>query len=272
MKLLIVNDMEGATGVVDWSQVMDGHPAYERFCRILTGDVNAAIQGAFKGGADEVTMTDGHNYARNLFIEQLDTRASLNYGSPSYLSMVQGVDQGVDAIMFVAYHARAGTLNAILCHSWSLNTTNIWINGRVVGEFGLNGSVAGSFGVTPLMVTGDLAVCNEARELVPDVETVCVKTASGRYAANCLPPAVTQRMIEEASERAVRRFLQGQAPKPIRVDTPVTIRVEFVTPNQADKASTLPNTVRVNGCTIDITAPDMVSAYRSFQAAAALGQ
>lgn len=272
MKLLIVDDMEGTTGVVDWKQVMEGNPEYDRFCKVLTGDVNAAVRGAFKGGADEVFVTDGHNYARNLLIEELDPRAKLNYGAPSSLSMVQGVDQDIDAIMFIAYHARAGALNAVLCHSWSLNTTNIWINGRVVGEFGLNGSVAGSFGVPPLMITGDKAVCEEALEMVPDLETVCVKVAGGRYAAQCLPPAVTHKMIEDGAEKAVKRFLDGKSPKPIVFDTPVTMRVEFVTPNQADKASILPETIRLDGRTIEFTRNDMVSAYHTFQAAAALGR
>ena len=113
MKLLIVDDMEGATGVVDWRHVFEEYPEYPRFCKLLTGDVNAAVRGAIKGGASEVVVTDGHNYARNLMIEDLDPRARLNYGAPSYLSMVQGVDQGVDAIMFIAYHARAGTPDAV---------------------------------------------------------------------------------------------------------------------------------------------------------------
>ncbi|MCE5208754.1 MAG: M55 family metallopeptidase [Chloroflexi bacterium] len=272
MKLLIVDDMEGATGVIDWSQVMDDQPDYQRFRKVLTGDVNAAIRGACKGGADEIVVSDGHNYARNLLIEELDPRANLNYGSPSSLSMVEGVDKNVDAIMFIAYHARAGTLKAVLCHTWSLNTTNVWINGRITGEFGLNSSVAGSFGVPPLLLTGDRAVCQEALEWVPDLETVCVKTASGRYAAECLPPEKTQVMIEEAACKAVQRFLKGQAPKPIVVDTPVVIRVEFTTPNQADSACILPNTTRVDGRTLDITAPDMVTAYNSFRAVASLGR
>lgn len=271
MKLLIVDDMEGATGVVDWCQVMDDEPEYQRFRRLLTGDVNAAVRGAFKGGADQVVVTDGHNYARNLLIEELDPRVRLNYGSPSYLSMVQGVEQGVDAIMFVAYHARASAHNAILCHSWTRQTTNIWINGRIVGEFGLNGSVAGHFGVAPLLITGDRAVCQEALELAPDLETVCVKVASGRYAAECLTPAVTGEMIEQAAERAVRRFLNGQAPKPIAVTKPVAMRVEFSIPNQADHASLLPNTARIDGRTIEFTQPDMVEAYLNFRAACSLG-
>lgn len=272
MKLLIVNDMEGATGVVDWSQVMADQPDYPRFCKVLTGDVNAAIHGAFKGGADEIIVTDGHNYARNLLIEELDPRVKLNYGAPSTLSMVEGVDKGVDAIMFIAYHARAGALKAVLCHTWSLNTTNVWINGRVTGEFGLNGAVAGSFGLPPLLLTGDLAVCQEAHELVPDLETVCVKTASGRYAAECLPPETTKVLIEDAACRAVKRFLNGQAPKPIIVDTPVTMRVEFTTPNQADGASVLPDAVRIDGRTLEFTSPDMLTAYRNFRVVASLGK
>lgn len=272
MKLLIVDDMEGTTGVTDWSQVMADGPDYPRFRSMLTADVNAAIRGAFKGGADEVVVTDGHNYARNIVIQELDPRVTLNFGSPSSLSMVEGVDKGVDAIMFLAYHARAGALNAVLCHTWSLNTTNVWINGRLTGEFGLNGSVAGSFGVAPLMITGDQAVCDEALSWVPDLETVCVKIGNGRYSARCFPAEKTQPMIEETSEKAVRRFINGTAPKPIVTETPVVVRVEFITPNQADGAFLLPNMTRIDGRTLEITAPDMVTAYKSFRAAVSLGR
>lgn len=271
MKLLIVDDMEGATGVVDWRHVFEEYPEYPRFCRLLTADVNAAVRGAIQGGADDVVVTDGHNYARNLIIEELDPRARLNYGAPSGLSMVQGVDQGVDAIMFVAYHARAGTPDSVLCHSWSRQTTNIWINGRVLGEFGLNSSVAGSFGAAPLMLTGDLAVCNEAKEWVPDIETVCVKKANGRYSAECLPPAVTQKMIEATAERAVQRFLNGTAPKPVKVDLPVNMRVEFTLPNQAEQASLVPGVCRVDGRTVEFTSPDMPAAYKTFRVVASMG-
>lgn len=270
MKILIADDMEGATGVVDWNHVFPEDGEFERFRRLLTRDVNAAIRGAFKGGADEVVVTDGHNYARNLVIEELDPRARLNTGAPSDLAMVEGVDQGVDAVIFVAYHARAGALNAILCHSWTRTTTNVWLNGRITGEFGLNGSVAGSFGAPVLMVTGDRAVCEEAREWSPEVETVVVKSASGRYAAECLPPAQTGIMIEDAAERAVRRFAAGQAPKLMAPQTPVVMRVEFTTPNQVDNASQLLDSVRIDGRTIEFTRESMVEAYRSFRAACSL--
>jgi D-amino peptidase len=114
MKILIAADMEGITGVVHADQTDSTHAEYQRFRRLMTADVNAAIRGAFDGGADEVVVSDGHGGARNILIEELDGRARLNSGSPSPFSMVQGVDGGVQGVMLVGYHARMGTPNAIL--------------------------------------------------------------------------------------------------------------------------------------------------------------
>ena len=117
MKILIAADMEGITGVVHWDQVNPSHPEYARFRKLMTADVNAAIRGAFAGGAASVSVTDGHNNSRNILIEELDSRATLHSGSPMPLSMVHGVDQGVDAVFFVGYHARIGAQNATLDHT-----------------------------------------------------------------------------------------------------------------------------------------------------------
>jgi D-amino peptidase len=96
--------------------------------------------------------------------------------------MVQGVDQGVDAVMFVGYHARIGTQNAILEHTWSdERVANLWINDRLFGESGLNGAVCGHFRVPVIMVSGDQAVCSEAQEIFGEVETAVVKWAAGRF-------------------------------------------------------------------------------------------
>src|SRR5512147_2278239 len=105
MKILIAADMEGITGVTHWDQVNPNHAEYSRFRTLMTGDVNAAIRGAFAGGATSVAVTDGHNNGRNILIEELDPRATLNSGTPSRLSMVNGVDQNVDGVMYVGYHA-----------------------------------------------------------------------------------------------------------------------------------------------------------------------
>jgi len=265
MKILIAADMEGVTGVVHWDHVNITHPEYARFRRLMTGDVNAAIRGAFSAGATEVSVTDGHAYGRNILIEELDGRARLNSGSPAPLSMVQGVDQGVDAVLFVGYHARIGTQNAILEHTWSdERVANLWINEKQFGESGLNGAVCGHFRVPVIMIAGDQAVCAEAQEMFGEVETAVVKWAAGRFAAECLPPEVSQKLIQAAAERAVRRLKAGKAPQPLRVQTPVQMKVEFVQSEMADRAMIFPGAKRTERA-IEVTCSDMVNTYAVFR-------
>ena len=103
-----------------------------RFRRLMTGDVNAAIRGAFEGGADEVVVADGHGSGRNILIEELDGRARLNSGGSGPLSMVEGVQHGVQGTMFVGYHARSGSTDANLDHTWSdTRVANVWLNGAI---------------------------------------------------------------------------------------------------------------------------------------------
>ncbi|RPI22301.1 MAG: hypothetical protein EHM70_23975 [Chloroflexota bacterium] len=180
MKILIAADMEGITGVVNWDQVTPGQSEYERFRRIMTGDVNAAVRGCFEAGASEVIVADGHNFANNILIEELDPRARLNCGTPSPFAMVQGIDTGVDGVVFVGYHARAGATDAILNHTWSSKSVmNLWLNDTLTGEIGLNASVAGDFNAPVLMISGDAAACAEAKALLGEVETAVVKRAAG---------------------------------------------------------------------------------------------
>jgi D-amino peptidase len=237
---------------------------------LMTADVNAAIRGAFEGGATEVVVSDGHNQGRNILIEELDPRARLNSGSPSPLSMVQGIDQDVNGVLFVGYHARAGTQNAILEHTWSdQRVANVWLNGELTGEIGLNAAVGGHFNVPVVMISGDQAACAEACELLGEVETAIVKTASGRMAAELLPPNVTEVLIQSAAQRGVDRLLAEAAPQPFHPAVPITIAVEFVQSEMADKAAILPGAVR-SGRRVEYTARDMVNIYAAFRTMLAL--
>jgi D-amino peptidase len=269
MKILIAADMEGITGVTAWDQVTAGHFEYARFRRLMTEDVNAAVRGAFDGGAKEVIVTDGHAAGSNILVEELDARAALNTGSPSPLSMVQGVDE-VDGVIFVGYHARAGSPDAILDHTWSSKAVaNVWLNDVLVGEYGLNAAVAGHFDVPALMVTGDQTTCAQTVELLGDLETVVVKRATGRYAAECLPPKVTQTMIQKAAAQAVNRLVRGNAPSAFVLDEPISLSVEFNTSAMADHAMRMPGAERDGAC-LSLSLPDMVTAYHAFRAVVAL--
>ena len=266
MKILMQIDMEGITGVTTWDHVTPGHAEYGRFRRLMTQDVNAAIRGACEAGADEIIVADGHWNASNILIEELDPRARLNSGSPSPFSMMQGIDESVDGVMFIGYHARNGTPQAVLDHTWSSKTVaNVWLNDILTGEFGLNGALAGHFGVPVIMTSGDQTACRQIVEQLGDMETAVVKQATGRFAAECLAPEVTQELIFTAAARAVNRLAEGDVPDPFVLDTPVRVTIEFFTSDMADRATRIPFTQR-DGTRVTFTAQEMASAYNGFRA------
>jgi D-amino peptidase len=271
MKILIAADMEGITGVTNWDQVDPNHAEYPRYRRLMTNDVNAAVRGVCEAGVKDILVTDGHDRGTNIVLEDLDPCAHLITGDYTPLAMVQGVDQGIDGLIFVGYHARAGSQNAILDHTWSSRrVANLWLNDILVGEYGLNGAVAGHFNVPVLMITGDQTACAQASELLGPIETVVVKTALSRMAAECLPLQITQERIQAAAIQAVRRLQAGEAPKPFKITPPVHVTIDFSSSDQADQASILPGSKRLDGRRLTFTSDDMLTAYYAFQAAVAL--
>jgi D-amino peptidase len=265
MKILIACDMEGITGVVNWDQVTPGHAEYPRFRKLMTEDVNAAIQGAYAGGATEVVVADGHWHGTNILLEELDARARLNSSTSAAHSMMQGIDESLDGVIFVGYHARQGSASAVCDHTWSSKTVaNLWLNDVLVGEFGLNGALAGYYAVPVIMVTGDQTACAQTVELLGEMETAVVKQATGRYSAECLAPEVTRRLITEAAKRALQNLKRGEVPEPFIVDTPVLVTVDLMTSDMADRALRMPGTQR-DGNRISIEMPDMNAAYSAFR-------
>jgi D-amino peptidase len=272
MKILIAADMEGISGVTNWNQVTQDHFEYPRFRAIMTGDVNAAIQGAFESGASQVVVTDGHGGGSNILVEELDRRARLNSGHTSPYAMVQGIDSGdFDGAFFVGYHARSGTANAILAHTWSsIRVAKVWLNDILTGEYGLNAALCGHFGTPVLLMTGDQTACAQATELLGDLFTVEVKQATSFSSAECLPLTVAQEMIRAAAAQAVKRLIAGKGPMPFTVTEPVKVTLEFRMVEMADSACRLPGARRLDGTRIEFSSPDMPAAYRSFRAAVGL--
>lgn len=271
MKLLISADMEGISGIVNWDQVRPGHPEYlSRGRHLMTGDVNAAVNGAFEGGVDEVVVSDGHWDAGNVLIEELDPRARLNAGTPSPFAMLQSIDDkpAPDAVMLVGYHALAGTKKAVLDHTWSdARIRAVWLNDVLVGEIGLNAALAADYGAPVIALTGDQHACAEAQDLLgPELEIAVVKNATGRFAAQCLPLAEARERICEAAARAVLKFREGRSARPYSVSRPVRLAVEFKESQHVDRAYLLPGSERLDGTRLAYTAPDMTTAQRAFRA------
>ena len=271
MKILIAADMEGISGVVNWEQVKPGTSEWQRFRRIMTEDVNAAISGALEAGVEEIMVSDGHWNSDNIMIDLLNPRATYNYGTPRPLSMVEGIDQGVDAVFFIGFHARVGTQSAILDHTWSnIVVGNVWLNEQIVGETGLNAALAGHFNVPVLLISGDQAVNKEARDLIPGIQTVVVKQASGRYAANCLHPKQAQKLIQDGARMAIQAFQNGEGPEMFKVKQPVQAKIELKSTELADRAQIVPGVQRISAKDIVFVAEDMPTAFQTFKTVVAL--
>lgn len=260
MKIFISVDMEGITGVTCWDDVDHTKPSYQRFRRVMTAEVNAAVEGALAAGASAVLVNDSHGGMRNVLIEELHPKADLISGSPKPLGMMCGVDSDVDLAFLIGYHAKAGTSQAILDHTWSSSKLyTLYLNGQEVGETGLNAAIAGHFGVPIALLTGDQAVTAEAKALLGDnLQTVAVKHALSRYSARSRSLEDVYGHIRSAAEVA----MSEPHPKPLVLEDPITVGIEFVTSVQADLVcSIFPETRRVSGRRVERTAEDMVGAF-----------
>jgi D-amino peptidase len=163
MKVLISADMEGTCGVTSWVQVMPpeygSQPSslteYERARLRLTREVNAAVEGALAAGAEEVIVNESHNGMRNLIPEELHESVRFITGSDKELGMMQGVqEEGIGAVFYTGYHARAGTPAAPLAHTWTGYVNDVRFNGISTGEYGINAVVAGHYGVPVTLMRG----------------------------------------------------------------------------------------------------------------------
>lgn len=259
MKVFISADMEGTTGVTAWDDVTTGKPSYERFRKLLTGDVNAAINGALEAGATEVLVNEAHGGMRNILIEDLNPKARMITGfMGKRLGMMEGIDESFDAAFLIGYHARAGTDAGVLHHTLTGSIHNFWINGVLVGETGISASQAGYYGVPIALVSGDDKLAKEAKELLGDLETAIVKLGVDRYTARCLSPKESSERIKQAAKRALERIREL---KPYQVETPVRFEVEFTSVGMASLASAIPSVVREGPRKISHTSENVIEGW-----------
>jgi D-amino peptidase len=262
MRVLISADMEGTTGATGWKDVEPGQPAFERFRRLLTGDVNAAVAGAFDGGANEVVVNEAHDGMRNILLEDLDERAELISGLHKPLVMMEGLADA-DVVFFTGYHARAGE-PGVLAHTLTGDYVNVELNGEPASEARLNATLAGTRGVPVGMIAGDDVICAEADKLFLGVRTAIVKYAIDNFSARCLTPAAAGRRIRDAARTALD---ERDALRPYVVDPPYTVRVTLKEPAQAGTAAaTVPGVVREGPTTVSFTTENFGEAYGELEA------
>ncbi len=229
--------MEGVSGVTDPEDVLPNGAEYQTCRRYMTGDANGAISGAYDAGAEAVLVNDSHWIMRNLLVHDLDKRAKVIKGFHKPLCMLQGLDDSFGAAVFVGYHSCAGTEGGVLNHTMlGKEVQNIYLNGEATGETRLNAGLAGHFGVPVALVAGDVAVCEEAKRVLPWVETVAVKDGIDKYSAILKHPEVAAAEIREATARA----LKGKTAKPYVVKPPITIGIEWNSTTIAQTCGLIP--------------------------------
>jgi D-amino peptidase len=238
MKLYMVADMEGATGITHRDQLMEtGGKRYWDGCKLLTGDINAVIEGAVSAGATEVLVSEGHANMRNVLVDELHPAGRVLRGPARWdvkpLCQVGALTESYDMGVFVGFHSRAGTPGGLLCHTWASAVVHkLSINGVEVGETAINAALLGDHGIPVGLVCGGDDLAREARADLGEVECAVTKEVLGFDLAVCPGPLKTLPMLQEAAAVAVRRHREG-AFKPYRVQGPVTITIEVLSDAQA---------------------------------------
>ena len=246
MKIYLLCDMEGASGIWQPEQVQRGAPEYLIGRELLMADVNAAIAGAFDGGAKEVVVCDTHGGGTHFLLEKMDERAV--YETPAMSSPMPALDSSFAGLILTGHHAMAGTLNAFLDHTMD---SSAWfcfkINGRPVGEIGMETAHAGHFGVPLIMVTGDEAACREAESQFPGIVAVAVKRGLGRNHACCVHPERARELIRQGAAEAVRK---AKTLQPWRLSPPITLELTYYRSDMADSAAARSGNERVDARTV----------------------
>jgi len=264
-------DIEGVAGVFHAEQTRPGNGEYERARAWMTGEANAAAQGAFAAGATEVLVNDSHGGFRNLLPDLLDPRARLVLGKPRYLSMMGGLEEPCDAVIMVGYHSRAQG-RGILAHTInSFAFARVLINGMELGEAGLYGALAGELGVPVIMASGDDVFIEETRPLFPNAQWVQTKVAHGQGSGVTLSPEASCQAIKVAAETAVRAALDHPgAAAPLQIAAPIKCQLQTQTTAQADLFCMWPTLERVDGVTLRFTVDSMQSAIRTLNSLSAM--
>ncbi|MCU0315229.1 MAG: M55 family metallopeptidase [Fimbriimonadaceae bacterium] len=268
MRVFISADIEGVTGLVNWAQCggpNDGLKDWDFARKMMTHDVNSAIEGALDAGAKEIVVRDGHGKSKNLLISELHPKATLISGFGSgFDGMMEGIDSGFSAALLVGYHAMAGTMKGVMEHTITGSLHRLWINQRPAGEIALSALTAGYYGVPVVAISSDRAGCEEFADWIPGASRAEVKVGLGRYMAHLKHPSQTGPLIRQAATEGLKNVA---AIAPIVTQTPITITLEQNRSEEADAIAILPGWKRIDGFTVTYTAISWPEAHRACRTA-----
>jgi D-amino peptidase len=267
VKIFISLDMEGVAGIVDWSQCRpSGGTAYQQGCALMLAEVNAAIDGAVAGGADEVLVNDSHGTMFNLDPARIRPPATYLAGRHKPAYMMEGLDAGHQAVFFIGYHGSISGKASTLSHTYNPEViSGVRLNGEYVGESGINALVAADLGVPIALVSGDSVTLEDVKGLAPDCVAVVTKESRSRFSAHNLHPATSCARIKDGAAQAVQAVAAGRM-RPPPIEFPSRLEIELQTADMADVASWVKGVERSGARTVEITGTSGSTMFRAFVA------
>lgn len=263
LRVFISVDMEGISGIVDWSQVGRDPVEYSKGRSLMAGDVNAAIEGILEVSDAQIVVSDAHGAERCIHPEDLHEKAVHVRGSPKPITQMTGINQDFDAAIFLGYHPKKGTKHGILDHTiYGSIIDSITINGLEVGETAINAAIAGYYEVPLIFLSGDLAVTKEAKGIIPNIVTVAVKEAVGRNAAKCIHPKKGRELIRKGVKEALKK--RGSV-RPFTFKPPIEAWVKYVSTEMVDAVEFMPSAERIDGRTVKFALNDYIKAFRAIR-------
>ncbi|MFM0551724.1 M55 family metallopeptidase [Paraburkholderia sediminicola] len=272
MKVLISTDIEGIAGVFHPEQTRAGNGEYEAARRWMTLEANAAIEGAFAGGATQVWVNDSHGAFRNLLPDLLDARAQVVLGKPRTLGMMAGLEYGAALVFMIGYHAMSQT-RGILAHTInSFAFARVSLDGIEVGEAAVYGALAEEYGAQVALLSGDDVFAEETTPRFPGARFVVTKSATGHASGVTQSPASARAAIEAAAREVVQQHLaKGHARESTRAEAkPVECELRVQTSALADLFCQWPTLTRVDAVTLRFSAASAEHAVRMLNCLSAM--
>ena len=251
MNVYIMVDLEGISGLYCREQMTPDQRRFDEARRFMTREINICAEACKREGVEKVIVRDGHGGSYTVLWDQL---------SPAVDEVVCGITGDVrymgleecDAVILLGYHAMAGTPSALLEHTMSSATVqNYWLNGVRIGEVALDAAILTDRKKPVIMVSGDDAVCREAREFLPRVITAEVKKSAACFGTRLLSPHLARARIEEAVKEAIAAYHRGEYDF-YPVSSPVTLRAEKTERTQLPTKSSKPYMTVIDGRTYEV--------------------
>lgn len=251
--------MEGIGGVTAWDHVTPGSAEWQRFRRLMTDELLHVVNILKMLEAEKIVINEGHSSMSNLLYEEFPFGVHIVQGKVKPLWMMQGLDKDFDAVLFVGYHAAAGTSPAVLDHTFA--ACELKINGKVLGEAGLNGYLAAYMNVPVIFLSGDDAACREAKALFPGIRTVPTKKAVSHYAAECYPKNAIYQMYKDELTGSFDLIGKGSE---LKLPEQFDMELVFPTPEIPDLAIFIPGIERLNGRAVKYSSKNYLEIFKVF--------